>query len=473
MINDMLRKIPSTNEILEDVKIKELVNDKGRNAVKDIIVNITNELRIRMIEENDNNPNKINEKDIYNFVIDEVENRSINNERKEIKKVINATGIILHTNMGRSPLPKRAVDKIKDVTSGYCNLEYDLFTGERGSRYEYIEKLITRLTGAESAFVVNNNAAAVFLCINTLANNKEVIVSRSEQVEIGGSFRIPEIVQRSGARMVEIGTTNKTYISDYNNAISDDTRILLKVHKSNYKIQGFTSEVTGEELVSLAKDNDIITMEDLGSGVLLDLQDYYMPYEPTVMDQVKKGIDIITFSGDKLLGGPQAGIIVGKKELIEKIKVNPLTRMVRIDKMSLIALQEVLKIYIENEDVKKNIPIIDMLTKTTDGLAEEANNLKTLIKNEVNDNINIDIIEGEDVPGGGSLPGVVIKGISLAITIDKISPNELQNRLRNYSIPIICKIKNDRLMLNMRTIDRKDYKSIADALKSIVDNDYI
>ena len=440
MINNILRNIPSTNEILENHRIKQLNDYYGRDVIKEIIINSTNNIRNKIIEKAKMEIN-IDEVELYNYIISQVENQLLDYDRKELKKVINATGIILHTNMGRSPLPEKSVDKIKEVSSGYCNLEYDLSTGERGSRYEYIEKLITRLTGAESALVVNNNAAAVFLCINTLANNKEVIVSRSEQVEIGGSFRIPEIIERSGATMIEIGTTNKTYISDYRNAISEETRILLKVHKSNYRIEGFTAEVSGEELTSLARDNNIITMEDLGSGVLLNLQDYNMPYEPTVMDQIKKGIDIVTFSGDKLFGGPQAGIIIGKKELIDKIKVNPLTRMVRIDKLSLIALQEVLKIYIKKETITKDIPIINMLTKTNEVLLTEARILRNLIKDKLNNYIEINIEQGEDATGGGSLPGVVLQGVCLTLSNNKISSYELQRELRNYRVPIISKVK--------------------------------
>ncbi|WP_458783442.1 L-seryl-tRNA(Sec) selenium transferase [Vallitalea sediminicola] len=466
-MNDILRKIPSTNDILENTKIKELVGLKGRNTIKDIINKVTNDYRNKIISETIEQDN-ITEVDISKVIIEDVMNWVIKTDRKRLGRVINGTGIILHTNMGRAPLPQIAVDKINDVASSYCNLEYDLINGTRGSRYDSVEELLTKLTGAESALVVNNNAAAVFLCINTIALKKEVIVARSEQVEIGGSFRIPEIVERSGAKMVEIGTTNKTYIRDYENAITEDARILLKVHKSNYRIEGFTQEVSGEELVKLANEKEIISMEDLGSGVLLDLQDFKLPYEPTVMDQVKKGLDIVTFSGDKLLGGPQAGIIVGKKELIEKIKDNPLTRMVRIDKMSLIALQEVLKIYIENRDVKENIPIINMLTKPYETLLEEANILKKMIKDKLGDKLDIDIIEEYNPIGGGSLPGVTIKGAALDIRNSKISTNVLQDKLRENKVPIICKIKNNDIIMSMRTINKKDYEIIANAFLELL-----
>lgn len=469
MINDILRKIPSTNEILEDPRIKELVAQKGKTIIKDTLINVTNEYRNKVIAKAEEHCT-LKKIDIYNIIIPEVIRCVSLLDRKRIGKVINGTGIVLHTNMGRSPLPNRAADKIKDVASCYCNLEYDLVSGTRGSRYDSVEELLTKLTGGESALVVNNNAAAVFLCINTFALDKEVIVARSEQVEIGGSFRIPDIVERSGAKMVEIGTTNKTYIKDYENAISEDTRIVLKVHKSNYRIEGFTQEVLGEELVALTNKKEIISMEDLGSGVLHDLQKFNLPYEPTVMNQVKKGLDIITFSGDKLLGGPQAGIIVGKKELVDKIKANPLTRMVRIDKLSLIALQEVLTIYTENKNVREDIPIINMLTKTHQELLEQANILMKKIKDNLGDKIDITIIEEDNPVGGGSLPGAIIKGVALNIKIHKINPNILQSRLRDNEIPIICKIKNDSIILSMRTLDKRDYNVIVGALLCLVNN---
>jgi L-seryl-tRNA(Ser) seleniumtransferase len=465
--NSGLKNIPSIHEVIEDSRLQELINCKGRHVVKDYIVKITNDYRKEIIN-NINIENNITKEIITNEIIKNVIDLANLIERKSLCKVINATGIILHTNMGRAPLPKRALDKVADVAGNYSNLEYDLLKGQRGSRYESTETLLAKLTGAESALVVNNNAAAVFLCLNTFANQKEVIVSRSEQIEIGGSFRIPDIIKRSGANMVEVGTTNKTYINDYDDAITENTKILLKVHTSNYKIQGFTCDVKGEELVELANNNNIITMEDLGSGVLINLQDYKLPYEPTVMEQVKKGIDLVTFSGDKLLGGPQAGIIVGKKELIDKIKTNPLTRMVRIDKLSLVALQEVLKIYLEESNVTKNIPILDMLTKDIDELTNEANNLKTLIEEKLNEKVEITIINDDNATGGGSLPGVVIKGVALKVACKNTSSNLIQKKLRDYKVPIICKIRNDDIILSMRTINKQDYDIIANGFYDVM-----
>jgi L-seryl-tRNA(Ser) seleniumtransferase len=459
-MNNMLRNIPSINEFFDDERINELVNVIGRKATKDIVVSCTSGYREEIIIEN--REMHVNKEDIKEVIINNIIRRSKLNERKRVHKVINGTGVVLHTNMGRAPLPKMALDEIVNIADGYCNLEYDLITGKRGSRYENIEALLVKLTGAESAIVVNNNAAAVFLCLNTLAYNKEVVISRSEQVEIGGSFRVPEIIERSNAKMVEVGTTNKTYVRDYENAITQDTKVLLKVHKSNYKIEGFTCEVQGEELVELARENKIITMEDLGSGVLVDLEEFSLPYEPTVMDLVKKDIDIITFSGDKLLGGPQAGIIVGKKELIDKIKKNPLTRMVRIDKLSLIALQEVLNIYLTNDNITNNIPILNMLTKDKESLLSEANVLRKLLIDTFDDNLQVKIIDEEDTTGGGSLPGVIIKGVSLSITSKGLSPQIMQKRLREYKTPIICKLKDNEIIISMRTINIKEYNDIID-----------
>lgn len=471
MENQRLRNIPSVNDILKDNNIKELVEDYGRHVVKDFIVRSIEQYRNRVISDDvENEIESVTKEAIQQMVVRDVVECVTFAERKRLGKVINATGIILHTNMGRAPLPKRAVEKIRDVASGYSNLEYDLVTGRRGSRYESVEALITKISGAESALVVNNNAAAVYLCLNTLACDKEVIVSRSEQVEIGGSFRIPEIVERSGARMVEVGTTNKTYIRDYDNAISEDTRIFLKVHKSNYRIEGFTCDVQGEELADLGKKHKVITMEDLGSGVLYNLRHFHLPYEPTVMDQVKKGLDIITFSGDKLLGGPQSGIIVGKKELIDRIKMNPLTRMVRIDKLSLIALQEVLSIYVKDDQVIENIPILAMLAKSVSNLMEEANTLTRLILEKFSNKVDVSIVEEDDSTGGGSLPGVAIKGIGLKVTCDNISSSLLQKRLRDFNIPIICKIKDQSIMLSMRTIEKDDYEIIVNGLSYAINH---
>lgn len=465
MENKRLRNIPSVNDVLEDKRIRELLHDKGRCVLKDFIISSIKQYRNRIIlDDTIEVEHNVKKEAVLEIIVRDVVKSVKLMERKRVKKVINATGIILHTNMGRAPLPKRAIDKIREVAGGYSNLEYDLTAGRRGSRYDSVEELLTKITGAESALVVNNNAAAVFICLNTLALDKEVIVSRSEQIEIGGSFRIPEIVERSGSRMVEVGTTNKTYIKDYSNAISEDTRLLLKVHKSNYRIEGFTCDVQGGELAKLATKHQIVTMEDLGSGVLLDLQSYHLPYEPTVMDQINNGLDIVTFSGDKLLGGPQAGIIVGRKELIDRIKRNPLTRMVRIDKLSLIALQEVLSIYMEGNNVTEDIPILNMLTKNQDSLNEEANKLIKLINEKLGNKVELTIEEETDTTGGGSLPGVIIKGIGVAVKCNIKSANLIQQKLRFFSIPIICKIRDNCVIFSMRTIAKEDYMIIANGL---------
>ncbi|WP_105615647.1 L-seryl-tRNA(Sec) selenium transferase [Vallitalea okinawensis] len=462
-MKEQLRNIPSVNELLESSQISRLLKDHDRVTLKAIIIEKINLLREEIVFSNPAKTHVLTKEEIKSQLINQLDEELALKERKRIQKVINATGIVLHTNLGRAPLPKKAIEKIRDTVSGYCNLEYDLIQGERGSRYESVEELITELTGAESALIVNNNAAAVFLCLHTLASEKEVIVSRSEQVEIGGSFRIPDIINRSGAKMIEVGTTNKTYIKDYEDAVTENTSVFLKVHKSNYKIEGFTREVQGKELVDLAKMNDVIVMEDVGSGVLIDLSEYNLPYEPTVCHLVSEGIDIVTFSGDKLLGGPQAGIIVGRRELIGRIKGNPLTRMVRIDKLSLIALQEVLSLYRDKENVIKLIPILSMLTKTQDELLIAANQLKALINHKLED-LEVNTIEEEDSTGGGALPGTVIQGIALAIECAHVNANRIQKRLREYTLPIIVRVKEDKVILSMRTISQGDYHHIVQGL---------
>lgn len=332
----------------------------------------------------------------------------------------------------------------------------------------HIESVITSITGAESAVIVNNNAAAVFLCLNTLANNKEVVISRGQQVEIGGSFRIPDIIARSGAKMTEVGTTNKTRLMDYLDTINDDTAVLLKVHTSNYKVTGFTEEVPLKELVGLGREKDLVVMEDLGSGSLYDLSMIGLPYEPTVQDSIKCGADIVTFSGDKLLGGPQAGIIAGKKELIDKIKKNPLARMVRCDKTTIAAMAAVPGLYVDSDKVVENIPVLKMMALKEDVLSVNALELEKLINTVLGNKFKTEIVDDLDEIGGGSLPGVILKGKAVALTAPILGVNEIQEQLRKAKTPIICRINRDRILLNVRTLEKKDYPVIVEALARVL-----
>lgn len=451
--------IPPVNNLIDHIEVKHLINGNGRDFVVDKIRKITEEFR--------QGTQFQSREEATQYIIKKLKEEIEDYRRLGLRKVINATGIVLHTNLGRAPLPIEAINLMNEISEGYSNLELDLETGARGSRYSHIEPIIREITGAEGALVVNNNAAAVFLTLNTLANNKEVIISRGQQVEIGGSFRIPDIIRRSSAKMVEVGTTNKTKLSDYRDTISEDTSVLLKVHTSNYKITGFTEEVKLKDLIHLGKEKNLIVIEDLGSGSLYDLSIIGLPYEPTVQDSVMNGADVVTFSGDKLLGGPQVGIIVGKKELIEKIKKNPLTRMLRCDKLTISALTAVLQLYLNPEKVLEKIPSLRMMALKEEELLDKATELKELIEETVEDKYKLEVVDDLDEVGGGSLPGVILKGKAVAISTSNIDINKLQEELRCGKTPIVCRIKKDRIHLNVRTIEKKEFKVIVEALKDI------
>ncbi|QUI24291.1 L-seryl-tRNA(Sec) selenium transferase [Vallitalea pronyensis] len=463
----LLRHIPSVHDVLEQKTIQHLLESQGRNHIKALILQGIEIFRHKVFSSELDTFHYQSKDQVMARIVAYVLDIQQQTEKKGLRRIINGTGVLLHTNMGRAPLGKIALDEMVEVAGGYSNLEYNLEEGKRGSRYDYVETLLTDLTGAESAMVVNNNAAAVFIALNTLASNQEVIISRSEQVEIGGSFRIPDIINRSGARMVEVGTTNKTYIHDYEKAITEETAVLLKVHKSNYRIEGFTADVDGHAIGALAHAKELIAMEDLGSGCLVDLRQYGLPYEPTVTECVKQGMDVITFSGDKLLGGPQGGIIVGKKKWIDQIRKNPLTRMVRIDKLSLIALEQVLQCY-RNETINEHLPIMKMLCRDMQQLEEEANKLMKRLKDNLHDHIQISIIQEENSVGGGALPEAKKESIALAISSPYIGAVALQKALRKYTIPIIVRIKDEHLELSMRTLFNQDHDVIVQGLCDII-----
>lgn len=469
---EALRRIPPVNELLSNSEVMFLVEQYGRALVIAAIELIADEYRENVTSVTDEPSAEMRSgtrREIAEYLVVRLKRKIEEQHGSRLKKVINATGIVLHTNLGRSPLPEEAVALMREVSEGYSNLEFDLDTGTRGSRHSHIEPLITSITGAESALVVNNNAAAVFLCLNTLSNDREVIISRGQQVEIGGSFRIPDIIMRSGAKMVEVGTTNKTRLTDYSNVISEESAVLLKVHTSNYKVSGFTEEVSLEELVGLGREKNVTVMEDLGSGSLYDLSKIGLPYEPTVQDSVKCGADIVTFSGDKLLGGPQAGIIAGKRELIDKIKKNPLARMVRCDKTTVAAMTAVLNLYMNLEKVVENIPVLKMMALKENELILKALELEKLIKAALGSKCKTEIVDELDEVGGGSLPGVILKGKALALSEMKPGVNEIQVKLRKAKIPIICRINKDRILLNVRTLDKKDYPAIVETLAIVLE----
>lgn len=384
--------------------------------------------------------------------------------RPKFRTVINATGVVIHTNMGRSLLPDCAMDSIMRVGRHYSNLEFDLATGKRGSRYALVEELLCELTGAEAALVVNNNAAAVLLVLGTLAADHEVIVSRGQLVEIGGSFRIPDVMARSGARLVEVGATNRTHLRDYEQAISPDTALLLKVHTSNYRMIGFTSEVPLGEMVGLGARHGIPVMEDLGSGSLVDLARCGLVKEPTVGEVVASGVDVVTFSGDKLLGGPQAGLIVGRKAIIERIKKNPLNRALRIDKFTLAGLEGVLMLYRDERKAMRTIPTLAMLSASRQDIAKRGVRLRRLLGTGLDSVCQVELVDTESRVGGGALPEQGLPSKALALRPFAMSVNALEEGLRGLELPIIGRIEHDALLLDLRTVSDHEVKPLAQAL---------
>ena len=386
-----------------------------------------------------------------------------------LKYTINGTGVVVHTNLGRSLLAPTAVENIATTASHYSNLEYDLATGKRGSRYSHVEDILCELTGAESALVVNNNAGAVLLSLETIARNKKVIVSRGELVEIGGSFRIPDVMLKSGGILAEVGTTNRTHLKDYENAIDSDTALLLKVHRSNFSVVGFTKEVSLAELVDLGSRHSIPVMEDLGSGTFIDFSKYGLEKEATVRESVAAGIDVITFSGDKLLGGPQAGIIIGKKDIIDHIKKNPINRALRIDKLTLAALESTLRLYRDEETALSEIPTLRMLTENEDTIAERADRLVDYLQAIGDTRLQVQQTALKSKAGGGALPLLELPSRCIKISADDISVNTIEKYMRANAPPIIGRIEEDRFILDLRTIQDDELNIIKSAFAGLLE----
>ncbi len=448
--NDLLKALPKVDDILNNPILKGLEGGQvlisARKVIAELRANVLNE-SLLAIPSNDY---------VAKLVFTDV-NKSRQNS---LKRLINGTGIIIHTNLGRSCLSNEAAKAVFDVAKAYSTLEYDIDNKCRGSRLAHVEGLLKEITGAEAACVVNNNAAAVYLSLLALLNNKEVVVSRGELVEIGGSFRIPEIMEQSGAILREVGTTNKTHKRDYENIINENTGALLKVHTSNYKIIGFTADVSLEEIVDIAHKNNILAIEDLGSGAIYPMGDKGLLCEPYVKKSLECGVDIVCFSGDKLFGGPQAGIILGKANLIEKLKKHPLMRVLRLDKMTLAALEATLRHYKEGQAWDK-IPVLNMLNQSPKTLHTRA---KSLCE-KVNGAYKIcSIVETTSKVGGGSAPETELPSFGVCIEIPNISADEIESALRLGEVPIIGRIFNDKFVLDMRTVFDKDIDYIADTL---------
>lgn len=446
--------------LLEDETVRELIGRYSRETVMEAIHTELDGLRQFIAKAGDEEAAR----EQIGLLVPHIEHEVSAMHTPNMRKVINGTGTILHTNLGRAPISEEHMKRVMALVSGYANLEYNLEAGKRGERYSHFEKLLCKLTGAEAAMAVNNNASSVLLILSSLAKGGEVIVSRGELIEIGGKFRIPDVMEQSGASLVEVGTTNKTHYDDYEAAITEDTRALLKVHTSNYRIVGFTDSVAVDELIPLAKEHGLPVVEDLGSGVLIDLAKYGLTHEPTVQESVVKGADVVCFSGDKLLGGPQAGIIIGKKKYIDMMKKNQLTRALRIDKFTAATLELVLQEYLSEEKAVENIPVLRMITEPLEDVEKRARLLARRMR-AAHLPANIEVKPCESQIGGGSLPLERIPSMAVMIRPEKISVTELEERMRRLPIPIIPRTANDTVILDARTLKQGDVRLAADQLK--------
>ncbi len=445
------RDIPKVDEVLKNEEILQLLEKYDNKYITDLIRETLDDLRANYKEEDETFDPTINS--VVSAIKQKLDMKS------KITTVVNATGVVLHTNLGRSILSDDIIDEIRRVATNYSNLEFDLSTGKRGSRYDHLTEYFRKLTGAEDVHIVNNNAAATLLVLNTMADGKEVVVSRGELVEIGGSFRIPDIMKLSGCQLHEIGTTNRTSIDDYRNAINAETALLMKVHQSNYYISGFTAEASSAEIAAIAREHNIPFYEDLGSGALAPLE--FNDVKETFQEKFDSGVDIISISGDKLLGGPQAGIILGKKKYIERMKKNQYTRAFRVCKLTLSALEATLKKYIKRE--YDSIPTINMLKRPKGEIKEATELLKRKL-----DELGVlsKVVSYNSIVGGGSLPKVQLDSYRLEISVDNATT--FYQKLRSYKIPIICIIHDDKLCLDVRCVRDGEIDIIVDAIRSII-----
>ncbi len=464
---ERLRLLPAVHEVVDQLLLNDGDIYKNNSEVTWAVRKVLQKARDNLLVKSNSNTQEdfwnYPEKDFIDFFrkwLDDEVRDMLKGTDLSLRRVINATGVVLHTNCGRAILAPEVVDYVAQQASSYNNLELDIEKGIRGSRYVHVEGMLQQLSGAEAALVVNNNAAAVLLIMNTLANQREVIVSRGELVEVGGSFRIPDVIKAGGAKLVEVGTTNKTWRRDYSEAINENTAMLLKVHTSNYRIEGFHHAVGLGELVDLGEEKNVPVVEDLGSGSFLDGVDLGIPKEPTIQEAVKSGVSLVTFSGDKLFGGPQAGIILGKKDLIDKLKHNQLTRALRIDKLSLTALLGTLRLY-EKGDISR-IPVWRMLSLTKADLLKDAQNLQAVIANLTT--LQAEVQEHFSCVGGGALPTANLPSFVCAVKPLEGSVLVFEKFLLHGNIPILTRIIKDWVIFDPRTLLEQDYQIIIDRL---------
>ncbi len=459
----LLRTLPAIDRLLTVSCLTELAKSQPQILIIEAAQQTVASLRQQVLDDQAALPDLALES-----VVAQVAARVAELATPSLRKVINVTGTLLHTNLGRAPLCSAALQAVTRIAQGYSNLEFDLDAGRRGKRFTHVEALICKLTGGEAATVVNNNAGAVMLCLAALAGGRGALVSRGELIEIGGSFRIPDIMAASGVKLVEVGTTNKTHLKDYENAIDAETALILKVHTSNYRILGFTEAVSSEALAELAHEHDIPVLEDLGSGLLIDLTPYGLPKEPTVREVLKTGIDLVTFSGDKLLGGPQAGIIVGRQEVIDKVRKHPMARALRSDKLTLAALEATLRLYLDPQKAISEIPTLQMLAVPAEKLKQRCEKLRPKLHEALGDAAALDVCAACATVGGGALPLAELPGWVITLAPKNISLNELATRLRRCDPPVVGRIQDDRFMIDPRTLSDADEEDVLQALKQVL-----
>ncbi|MCP4256190.1 MAG: L-seryl-tRNA(Sec) selenium transferase [Planctomycetes bacterium] len=460
----LLRKLPSVDVLLKDPALENLIVDVGRKVVADSIRRVVDEVRALLIAQKES---ELDENTIHQKIINNTKRLIETITSPYYRRVINATGIILHTGLGRAVLPSQALQQIQAELSGYSLLQTDPETGKRSKRDARIEQLLQQLTGAEAATVVNNNAAATSIVLNTVAKDKEVIVSRGQLVEIGGSFRLPNVMAFSGAKLVEVGATNKTHPRDYVNAITENTAAILRVHPSNYKIQGFSSEVPLDELVEIAHSNKLTMIDDVGAGALIDFSRFGFEPEPTLNESIAKGVDIVTASADKLIGASQGGIILGKDKLIEAVRKNQFARIVRVGKLTLVTLEATLKLFLDKSMALSHVPTLQMLRREDCEIVEQAKCIASQLGKSISD-CTVTTTVGFSQMGSGSLPTQNLATTLITLKPEKISADSLANQLRQYSTPVFTRIQNDQVLIDPRTLLSGDDKIIIEALLDIL-----
>ena len=454
--------LPSVDRVLSDERVAALTARCDRAVLADLVRDAVGQVRLALLA----GDRLAAPEDLLDVIVADVRRRLAHRLAPRLVPVVNATGIILHTNLGRAPLAPAALERIAATAARYCDLEVELESGQRGHRHLLVEELLCQLTGAEAAAVVNNNAAAVLLTLNALGMDRETVVSRGQLVEIGGSFRLPDMMQRSGAVMVEVGTTNRTHLADYENALCERTGLILIVHPSNYRVLGFTAEVPLADLVALGRRRGVPVVQDLGAGALIDLQRWGLPTEPMVTDSVAAGVDVVTFSGDKVLGGPQAGLIVGRRESLETIRANPWMRALRCDKLTYAALEATLRLYLDRESLPANLPVLGMMTATTRTLQVRAERVHDALADRVRQGWRIEVIQSVAQAGSGSLPLEEIPSIAITVVPAGLSAGDLAARLRRHEPAVLGYVRDDRLHLDLRTVTDDEVPVLVAALQS-------